>query len=62
MKRRSSSAEFKRESTQIIVDQCYTVAEAAKAMDIGLSTMMRWVKQRREGGWLGQLPAPKAQI
>ena len=26
----------------------YTVADAAKAMDIGLSTMTRWVKQLRD--------------
>ncbi len=26
----------------------YTVADAAKAMDVGLSTMTRWVKQLRD--------------
>ncbi|EZD91031.1 hypothetical protein OkiPb00507_49990 [Escherichia coli] len=45
MKKRNFSAEFKRESAQLVVDQNYTVADAAKAMDIGLSTMTRWVKQ-----------------
>ena len=44
MRRRNFSAEFKRESAQLVVDQNYTVAEAAKAMYIGLSTMTRWVK------------------
>ncbi|EJN7539167.1 transposase, partial [Escherichia coli] len=28
--------------------QTYTVADAAKAMDVGLSTMTRWVKQLRD--------------
>ncbi|PHU82131.1 hypothetical protein CSW68_06405, partial [Shigella boydii] len=28
----------------MVVDQKYTVADAAKAMDVGLSTMTRWVK------------------
>ncbi|NTZ35057.1 transposase [Citrobacter freundii] len=42
------SAEFKRESAQLVVDQNYTVADAAKAMDVGLSTMTRWVKQLRD--------------
>ncbi|WP_250205673.1 IS3 family transposase, partial [Escherichia coli] len=42
------SAEFKRESAQLVVDQKYTVADAAKAMDVGLSTMTRWVKQLRD--------------
>lgn len=45
--KRNFSAEFKRESAQLVVDQNYTVADAAKAMDVGLSTMTRWVKQLR---------------
>nr|WP_308387178.1 IS3 family transposase [Escherichia coli] len=48
MKKRYFSAEFKRESAQLVVDQKYTVADAAKAMDVGLSTMTRWVKQLRD--------------
>ncbi|EIQ28452.1 putative transposase [Shigella flexneri K-404] len=35
--KRNFSAEFKRESAQLVVDQKYTVADAAKAMDVGLS-------------------------
>lgn len=42
------SPEFKRESAQLVVAQSYTVADAAKAMDIGLSTMTRWGKQLRD--------------
>lgn len=45
MKRRNFSAEFKHESAQLILDQNYTVADAASAMNFGLSTMTRWVKQ-----------------
>lgn len=48
MKRRNFSPEFKRESAQLVVDQNYTVSDAAKAMDVGLSTMTKWVKQLRE--------------
>ena len=48
MKKRNFSAEFKRKSAQLVVDQKYTVADAAKAMDVGLSTMTRWVKQLRD--------------
>ena len=48
MKRRNFSAEFKRESAQLVLDQNYTVAAAASAMDIGLSPMTRWVKQLRD--------------
>ncbi|MDA6790796.1 transposase, partial [Escherichia coli] len=46
--KRNFSAEFKRESAQLVVDQKYTVADAASAMDVGLSTMTRWVKQLRD--------------
>ena len=48
MKRRNFSPEFKRESTQLVVDQNYTVSDAAKAMDVGLSTMTEWFKQLRD--------------
>ena len=48
LKKRNFSAEFKRESAQLVVDQNYTVADAASAMDVGLSTMTRWVKQLRD--------------
>lgn len=48
MKRRNFSPEFKRESAQLVLDQNYIAAQAAKAMDVGLSTMMKWVKQLRD--------------
>lgn len=46
--KRNFSAEFKRESAQLVLDQNYTVTAAASAMDGGLSTMTRWVKQLRD--------------
>ena len=48
MKRRNFSPEFKRESAQLVVDQNYTVSDAAKAMDVGHSTMTEWFKQLRD--------------
>lgn len=48
MKRRNFNPEFKRESAQLVVDQNYTVSDAAMAMDVGLSTMTKWVKQLRD--------------
>jgi len=42
--KRNFSAEFKRESARLVVDQNYTVADAANAMNAGLFTMTRWVK------------------
>lgn len=55
MKKRNFSAEFRRESAQLVVGQNYTVTDAAKAMNIVLSTMTRWVKQLR-GERLGKTP------
>lgn len=49
MKRRNFSPEFRRESVQLVVDQNYTAAQAAKDMDVGLSKMTKWVKQLRDG-------------
>lgn len=48
MKRRNISAEIKREPAQLVPDQNYIVAEAASAMDVGLSIMTRWMKQLRD--------------
>lgn len=47
MKRRNFSPEFKREFDQLVVDQNYTFSDAAKSMDVGLSTMTKWVGQLR---------------
>jgi len=46
--KKNFSPEFRRESAQLVVDQNYTAAQAAKAMDVGLSTMTKWVKQLRD--------------
>lgn len=48
MKRRNFSPEFKGESARLVVDQNSTVAQAAKAMDVSLSRMTKWVKQLRD--------------
>ena len=51
MKKRPSrnfSPEFRLESAQLVVDQNYTVREAAAAMNVGLSTMDKWVRQLRQ--------------
>lgn len=41
------SADFKLESAQLVVDQNYSVREAAEAMGVGKSTMDKWVRQLR---------------
>jgi transposase len=46
--RRQFSAEFKLESAQLVLDQSYSVIEAAQAMNVGKSTMDKWFRQLRE--------------
>lgn len=62
MKRRTRptfSPAFRLESAQLVVDQNYSVREAAAAVGIGHSTMDRWVRQlRKERG--GETPKATA--
>jgi len=46
--RANFSPEFRLESAQLVVDQEYSVREAAEAMNVGKSTMDKWVRQLRE--------------
>ncbi len=45
--RRNFSPEFRLEAAQLL-DQHYTVAAAATAMNVGKSTMDKWVRQLKE--------------
>lgn len=42
------SPEFRLETAQLVVDNGYTHEEAAKTMNVGYSTIGKWVKQLRE--------------
>ncbi len=46
--RRNFSAEFKLEAAQLVLDQNYSMIEAAKAMNVGKSTMDKWVRQLKQ--------------
>ena len=46
--KRSFSPEFRLESAQLVVDQNYSVREAARAVGVGYSTMDRWARQLRQ--------------
>ena len=39
------SAEFKHECAQLVLDKNYSVAEASKAMNVGKSSLDKWVRQ-----------------
>jgi transposase len=45
--RRTFTPEFKLEAAQLVVDQKYSIREAASAMNVGKSTMDKWVRQLR---------------
>lgn len=44
-RRRTFTAEFKLEAAQLVVDQNYSIRDAASAMNVGKSTMDKWVRQ-----------------
>lgn len=46
--RRTFSPEFRLESAQLVVDQNYSVREAAAAVGVGHSTLDKWVRQLRK--------------
>ena len=46
--RRTFSPEFRLESAQLVVDQNYSIKEAALAVGVGLSTMDKWSRQLRK--------------
>ena len=43
------SPEFRQEAAQLVVQQGYSIREAAESMGVGLSSMEKWVKQLRAG-------------
>lgn len=45
--RRRFAPEFRLEAAQLVVDQGYTIQKAAEAMNVGKSTMGKWVRQLR---------------
>jgi transposase len=46
--RRTFSAQFKLECAQLVVDQGYTVKEAAQAMSVGVPALTNWVSQLKQ--------------
>lgn len=46
--KRNFSPEFRHDAAQLVVDQHYTIREAAEAMNVGYSTMDKWARQLRQ--------------
>ena len=47
-RRPNFSPEFKLESAKLFVDQNYSIREAAEAVNVGKSTLDKWVRQLRD--------------
>ncbi len=47
-KRRTYSIEFKSEAANLVLEQNYSVSEAAKALEVGETALRRWVMQLQE--------------
>ncbi len=62
--RRRFSDEFKLETAQLVVNQGYSVLEAADAMNVDKSTMDQWGHQLRQelsGGAISAIPMTEDQ-
>ncbi len=46
--RRTFTPEFRLESAQLVVDQGYSVRDAANAMNVSKSAMDKWVRQLKD--------------
>ena len=46
--RNQFTTEFKQECVNLVVNQGYSVVQAASAMQVGLSSMQRWVGQYKQ--------------
>lgn len=57
--RRSFSTEFKLEAANLVIEQGYSIPEAARALDVGETAIRRWVKQLEEEQG-GNTPKSKA--
>lgn len=59
------SAEFKLEAAKLVVDQHYTLAQAAQAMGVSVSAITRWVNKlrlERQGKTPAGLPLTPEQL
>lgn len=57
--RRTFSSEFKVDAASLVLDQSYSISEAARSLDIGDTALRRWVDQLKiERG--GETPTVKA--
>lgn len=59
MRKKSFTHEFKQEYVNLVLQHKYPVTQAAETMNIGLSTLQRWLRQYR-GEICGNTPIASA--
>jgi transposase len=47
-RRRAYTEDFKRDAVALVTDQGYSVAEAARSLDVGAGLLGRWKRQQQE--------------
>ncbi len=47
-RRRAYTEDFKRDAVALVTEQGYSVAEAARSLDVGASLLGRWKRQHEE--------------
>ena len=47
-RRRAYTEEFKRDAVALVTEQGYSVAEAARSLDVGANLLGRWKRQHEE--------------
>jgi transposase len=58
-KRPNFKPEFRLEVAQLVLDKGYSIREAAEAMDVGKSTVDKWVRQlKQERGGISPSASP----
>ena len=57
--RRTFSTEFKKEASQLVLDEGYSIAEASRSLDVSENILRRWVKQL-DSERNGKTPVSKA--
>ena len=60
-KRRNYTAEFNREAVALVTEQGYSVAEAARSLDVGENLIRRWRQHFEQGSAEGQLTANECE-
>ena len=60
-KRRKYTDDFKHEAVALVTEQGYSVAEAARSLDVGENQIRRWRQQFEQESAAGQLTATERE-